>query len=33
VIAGLALLGAILTQVLVPETGRLSLETITEGAA
>jgi MFS family permease len=30
IIAGLALLGAVLTQVLVPETGRLSLEAITE---
>ncbi len=33
IIAGLAILGAILTQVLVPETGRISLEAITEGAA
>jgi MFS family permease len=31
VIAGLALLGAILTQVLVPETGKISLEALTEG--
>lgn len=30
VIAGLALCGAILTQLLVPETGRISLEAITE---
>ena len=30
VIAGLALLGAVLTQILVPETGRISLEAITE---
>ena len=30
VIAGLAVLGAILTQVLVPETGRIALEAITE---
>lgn len=30
VIAGLALLGAVLTQMLVPETGRLTLEAITE---
>jgi MFS family permease len=30
IIAGLALLGAALTQTLVPETGRLSLEAITE---
>jgi MFS family permease len=30
VIAGLALLGAMLTQMLVPETGRLTLEAITE---
>jgi MFS family permease len=33
VIAALALLGAILTQLLVPETGRISLEALTEGAA
>ncbi len=33
VIAGLALAGALFTQILVPETGQLSLETITEGAA
>ena len=32
VIAALALMGAILTWVLVPETGRISLEAITEGA-
>jgi MFS family permease len=32
VIAALAVLGAILTQVLVPETGRIPLEAITEGA-
>jgi MFS family permease len=31
VIAGLALLGAILTQILVPETGKISLEALTEG--
>ncbi|HYM18203.1 MAG TPA: MFS transporter [Micropepsaceae bacterium] len=31
VIAALAVLGAILTQVLVPETGRIPLEAITEG--
>jgi MFS family permease len=31
VIAGLAVLGALLTQVLVPETGRIPLEAITEG--
>ncbi|HVA12719.1 MAG TPA: MFS transporter [Stellaceae bacterium] len=30
IIAGLALLGAILTQLLVPETGRIALERITE---
>ncbi|HXV01067.1 MAG TPA: MFS transporter [Caulobacteraceae bacterium] len=33
VIVGLAVLGAVLTWVLVPETGRISLEAITEGAA
>ncbi len=33
VLAGLALLGAILTQILVPETGRISLETLTEADA
>ena len=32
VIAALAVLGAILTQVLGPETGRISLEAISEGA-
>lgn len=31
--AGLSVLGAILTQVLVPETGRISLETLTEAPA
>ena len=31
VVAGLAVLGAILTFVLLPETGRISLEAITEG--
>jgi MFS family permease len=30
VLAGLAVLGAVLTQALVPETGRISLETLTE---
>jgi MFS family permease len=30
VLAGLAVLGAVLTQLLVPETGRISLETLTE---
>jgi MFS family permease len=33
VIAALGLVGAVLTQILVPETGRLSLETITEARA
>jgi MFS family permease len=33
VVAGLAVLGAILTWVLVPETGRISLEAITEAGA
>ncbi|HEY2177238.1 MAG TPA: MFS transporter [Caulobacteraceae bacterium] len=33
VIVGLAVLGAVLTWRLVPETGRISLEAITEGAA
>ncbi len=32
VIAAIAVIGAILTLVLVPETGRVSLETLTEGA-
>ena len=32
VMAGLAVLGAVLTQVLVPETGRIPLEAITEAA-
>jgi MFS family permease len=32
VIAALAVLGAVLTQVLVPETGSISLEALTEGA-
>jgi MFS family permease len=32
VIAGLAVLGAVLTQMLVPETGRIPLEVITEGS-
>lgn len=32
VIAGIAVLGAVLTQVLVPETGRISLEAISEAA-
>jgi MFS family permease len=32
VIAALAVLGAVLTQVLVPETGRVSLEALSEGA-
>jgi hypothetical protein len=32
VIVGLAVLGALLTWILVPETGRISLEAITEGA-
>jgi hypothetical protein len=31
-VVGLALLGALLTQVLIPETGRVSLEAITETA-
>jgi MFS family permease len=32
VMAGLAVLGAVLTQVLIPETGRITLEAITESA-
>jgi MFS family permease len=32
VIAGLAVLGAVLTQMLVPETGRIPLEAITENS-
>jgi len=32
VIVGLAVLGAVLTQLLVPETGRIPLEAITESS-